>query len=282
MDTPNISLTGALNSLLSIKGSAVECIQVSSFPSPSDLGVGVIIRQPTSADVDRIADNLNTMFNITGGVSFVNALIRRGINMSTVSRVTDPYLKGVDPVAPPNTPSASVGMVVEGMDLPIKYAAMLVLQTTVCSMIGCNQSTTTVASVTPYDGPGALVNFTFYEANPAQRVAAFVAINASDAYYQANMHGMAGALTSIQPRAFIGAPPSPSTTAPAAAADNTVVWVAVGSSAGGAAILGVGGYVYWRHRRALRAAAKYEPGLGTGEANVTPKAWRGVRRRLLL
>ena len=307
MGAPQISLMGALSNLLKTRGSAVECIEVSSSPSPRDLSVGVIIRQPTMVDIDRIADNLNTVFNVTGGVSFVNALSRSGINMSAVLRATDPsyttavatpfsvifaappsatstaarpYLTGVDPMAPPNTPSASVCMVVEGVDLPIKYAAMLVLQTTVCSMIGCNQSTTTVTSVTSYDGPGALVNFTFYETNPAQRVAAFNAINVSDVCHRANTHGMAGGVASVQPR--LAALP-PSTTAPAA--DNTVV---VGSVLGGVAVVGVGvgvgGYMYWRHRCALRAAAKYEGAGGVvleGE-HVTPKMWRGARRRLLL
>ena len=278
MDTPSVSLTGVLNDLLGISGSEVEVIQVSAGPSPLDLGVGVIIRQPTMVDVNRVGTNLDVIFKSAQGAPFINALSERGMNMSTVSQVTDSYLTGVDPVAPPNTPSASVGMVVEGMDLPIKYSAMLALQMTACSMIGCNQSTTTVTPVPSYDGPGALLNFTFYETDPAQRVAAFSAINASDARYQANTHGMAGAVTSIQPIVSTGGMlPSP-----ASAADNTLLWAAVGS-AGAVALVGAGGgYMYWRHRRALRAAAKYEPGLGAGEVNVTPKVWRGVRRRLLL
>ena len=290
--SPEVALIGALTSLLSLNPlvAAVECIEAAPFlGDPLNTGVGVVITQPTKAAAYLIGAELDRIFsNSSRGATFISALSDRGIDMSTVSRVTDPYIIGDVPMAPPNTPSASACAMVLGMDLPIKAASLLVLQMTVCSMIGCNQSTTTVASVTPYDGPGALVNFTFYEKNPAQRVAAFVAINMSDACYQANTHGMGGALTSIQPRTSIQLrdskemPPPPSATAPAAAADNTVVAVAVGSAVGGAAVLGVGGYMYWRHRRALRAAATYERGLTTDDVKVTSHRWRGARRRLLL
>ena len=305
MDAPQISLTGALNDLLQIKGSEVQYIKVASSPSPLDIGVGVTISQPTTADVNRIADNLRTIFNTASGVPFLNALSRSGIAVSRVgdnssttttkpstfattvfstpSSTPRPYLMGVYPVAPPETPSASACMVVEGVDLPIKYAAMLLLQATVCSMIGCNQSTTTFAAVTSYEGPGAMVNFTFYEANPGQRVAAFSAMDVAEACYQANMNGMVGSVTTMQPRISEAPNTAPSSTA-GPAADNTIVWVAVGSAVGGVAIVGLGGYMYWRHRRASIAAAKREEagGMGHEGAYITPKMWRGTRRRLLL
>ena len=188
----------------------IKFIQASSYMSPSNIGVGVIISQPTIADFDPIKSLLDAVFaDATRGTTFIQALRDQGMNMTGVSRITDPYLVGGTPVAVSGMPSASVYAVVGGASiiLPIKDEAMLVMQMTVAYTIQCNQSTTTVSSVTPYAGPGVLLNFTFYESDAstlAHYVTAFNAMNASGVCTTANENGMAGAVTSFTPASPLG------------------------------------------------------------------------------
>ena len=188
----------------------IKFIQASSYVSPSNTGVGVIISQPTIADLDPVKSLMDTVFaDATKGATFIQALRDQGMDMTNVSRITDPYLVGSTPVAVSGMPSASVYAVVGGgsIILPIKDDAMLVLQMTVAYTIHCNQSTTTVSSVTPYAGPGVLLNFTFYESDAstlAHYVAAFNSMNASGVCTTANENGMAGAVTSFTPSSPLG------------------------------------------------------------------------------
>ena len=167
--SPQLGFMTALTKLFNMTGTThVNFIQASAYNSPSNTGVGVVVSQPQMSDELRVAAMLDLIFSpATNGSAFISALFQEGINTTSITRATDPWVATDFVAIPDGTPATSVYGVFSftpNVDWPKNSSAV---QVPIAAFMGVDPNYLTVVKMGATAASPYAVNFTFYNSTQA-------------------------------------------------------------------------------------------------------------------